>query len=480
MPEFEQLNPERVFYYFGKICSIPRGSGNMEKISSFCVEFAKKQNLRYYSDSCGNVVIYKNGTAGYEKSQPVILQGHLDMVCQKTEDCAIDFTRDGLDVYADGDYLRARGTTLGADNGIAVAMIMAILESNEIAHPPIEAVFTIDEEIGLIGASALDKSVLKSKRMINLDAEEDDTLTVSCAGGNDFTVKIPVQRVKAFGNEVTLTVKGLQGGHSGVEIHKGRVNANNLMGRILSHLKFEMNFEIISVDGGDKTNAITNRCVAKLCCEDGERLKALAEKYLEIVRDELSAREPDFRYGISVSEPCGQSVINSEARDGLVYFLACVPEGVIRMSAEIAGLVETSQNMGILKTSEQEIVIQFAQRSNVRSGMDYLREMMTRFSQCLLCETESSGFYPPWEFLRDSKLQKLYKSCYEAYYGKKPKVEAIHAGLECSVFSAAIEGLDCIAIGPEMHGVHTVNEKLSISSTENTFRLLISMLWQMK
>lgn len=191
MTEFEHVNTERVFYHFEEICSIPRGSGNMEKISSYCVEFAKKHNLRYYSDSCGNVVIYKNGTAGYENSLSVIIQGHLDMVCQKTEDCNIDFTRDGLDIYADGDFLMARGTTLGADNGIAVAMIMAILESDDIAHPPIEAVFTTDEEIGLIGASALDKSVLKSKRMINLDAEEDDTLTVSCAGGNDdkiFTV----------------------------------------------------------------------------------------------------------------------------------------------------------------------------------------------------------------------------------------------------------------------------------------------------
>lgn len=191
MAEFEHVNTERVFYHFEEICSIPRGSGNMEKISSYCVEFAKKHNLRYYSDSCGNVVIYKNGTAGYENSLSVIIQGHLDMVCQKTEDCNIDFTRDGLDIYADGDFLMARGTTLGADNGIAVAMIMAILESDDIAHPPIEAVFTTDEEIGLIGASDLDKSVLKSKRMINLDAEEDDTLTVSCAGGNDdkiFTV----------------------------------------------------------------------------------------------------------------------------------------------------------------------------------------------------------------------------------------------------------------------------------------------------
>ncbi|MBE6836733.1 MAG: aminoacyl-histidine dipeptidase [Ruminococcus sp.] len=480
MPEFALVKPERVFSYFEEICSVPRGSGNMEKISRYCVEFAKKQNLEYYTDSYGNVVIYKKGTAGYEDSEPVILQGHLDMVCQKTDDCEIDFENDGLDVYVDGDYLKAKGTTLGADNGIAISMILAVLESNNISHPPIEAVFTIDEEIGLIGANVLDKSVLKSKRMINLDAEEDDTLTVSCAGGNDFSVRIPVERVKAQGKAVKISLKGLQGGHSGVEIDKGRVNANNLMGRLLNHLKFNMDFEIVSVDGGDKTNAITNSCKAQLCCENGETLRAEAEKYLEIVKNELSAREPGFRYEITVSEACEQEVMNSEVRDGLVYFLACVPEGIIRMSAEIEGLVETSQNLGILKTDENEVVIKFAQRSNLMSGMDFLKEMMTRFSQCVPCVAESSGFYPPWEFLRDSKLQELYKNCYEAYYGEKPKVEAIHAGLECSVFSAAIEGLDCIAIGPEMHGVHTVNEKLSVSSTENTFRLLISILKRLK
>ncbi len=480
MPEFALVKPERVFSYFEEICAVPRGSGDMEKISRYCVEFAEKQNLRYYTDSYGNVVIYKNGTKGYEDSEPVILQGHLDMVCQKTEDCTIDFTKDGLDVYVDGDYLKAKGTTLGADNGIAVAMILAILESDKIAHPPIEAVFTIDEEIGLIGANVLDKSVLKSKRMINLDAEEDDTLTVSCAGGNDFTVKIPVVREKAFGNAVKVSLKGLKGGHSGVEIDKGRVNANNLMGRLLNHLKFDEDFKIVSVNGGDKTNAITNSSKAVLCCENGDALCEKIRSYLDVVKAELSGREKDFEYEVSVSDACEQEVLNNEVNDGLVYFLACVPEGIIRMSAEIEGLVETSQNMGVLKTDENEILIQFAQRSNIKSGLDFLREMMTRFSLCVPCEASSSGYYPPWEFMKDSQLQKLYKDCYEAYYGEKPKVEAIHAGLECSVFSAAIEGLDCIAIGPEMHGVHTVNEKLSVSSTENTFRLLISILKRMK
>lgn len=480
MSEFSLVKPERVFSYFEEICAIPRGSGDMAKISHYCVDFAEKHGLKYYTDSYGNVVIYKDGTAGYENSQPVILQGHLDMVCQKTEDCPIDFTKDGLDVYVDGDYIKAKGTTLGADNGIAVAMIMAILESNDISHPPIEAVFTIDEEIGLIGANVLDKSVLKSKRMINLDAEEDDTLTVSCAGGNDFTVKIPFERVAVSGGALTVSLEGLQGGHSGVEIDKGRVNANNLMGRLLNHIDFDNEFYIVSVNGGDKGNAITNKCIAVLVSNDSDNLRTQMASYLDVIKAELSGREPDFRYSIEVGQGENHFVIDFEAAKGLIYFLSCVPEGVIRMSAEIQGLVESSQNLGILKTEENEITIQFAQRSNIKSGLVYLKEMMTRFSKCVPCETTSSGYYPPWEFLRGSSLQELYKECYEAYYGKKPKVEAIHAGLECSVFSAAIEGLDCIAIGPEMHGVHTVNEKLSVSSTENTFRLLVSILKRMK
>lgn len=480
MPEFSLIKPERVFAYFEEICAIPRGSGDMAKISRYCIDFAKKLNLKYYNDSYGNVVIYKDGTAGYENSQPVILQGHLDMVCQKTEECPIDFTKDGLDVYVDGDYIKARGTTLGADNGIAVAMIMAILESSDIAHPPIEAVFTIDEEIGLIGANVLDKSVLKSRRMINLDAEEDDTLTVSCAGGNDFTVKVPLERVKASGDTLTVSLEGLQGGHSGVEIDKGRVNANNLMGRLLNHLRFNNEFYIVSVNGGDKGNAITNKCTAVLCTDDSDSLRVQMSSYLDTIKVEFSAREPNFNYIIDVASGSEQEVIRPEIADAFIYFLSCVPEGVIRMSAEISGLVETSQNLGILKTEENEITIQFAQRSNIKSGLAYLKEMMTRFSMCMLCETSSSGYYPPWEFLRSSELQELYKECYEAYYGRKPKVEAIHAGLECSVFSAAIDGLDCIAIGPEMHDVHTVNEKLSVSSTENTFRLLVSILKRMK
>ena len=251
MEKLKGIKPEKVFRYFEEISAIPRGSGNMEGISAYCMAFAEKLGLRAIKDDANNVVIFKDGTKGYENSEPVILQGHLDMVCQKTEDCNIDFEKDGLDIYIDGDFIKAKGTTLGADNGIAVAMIMAVLESGEIEHPPIEAVFTTDEVIGLIGAGKLDMSVLTGKKMVNLDSEDPSVLTVSCAGGSDFIMKLPFKKIKKNGSRITISLKGLQGGHSGVEIDSGRVNADILMGRILNYAVGVANFDIISVNGGD-------------------------------------------------------------------------------------------------------------------------------------------------------------------------------------------------------------------------------------
>lgn len=265
MAKLDSLKPLNVFKYFEEICNIPHGSENMDAISEYCVKFAENHSLKYIRDDANNVIIFKSATDGYENAEPVILQGHLDMVCQKTEESNIDFMKDGLDLYVDGDFVKAHGTTLGADNGIAVAMILAILESDEISHPEIQAVFTTDEEIGMVGAGKLDMSVLTAKKMINLDAEEDDAITVSCAGGSDFKAVIPVNRVKQTGTKITVTLKGLKGGHSGVEIDKGRVNADVLAGRFLNHMSNIADFDIIAINGGDKGNAIPNLCRIELC-----------------------------------------------------------------------------------------------------------------------------------------------------------------------------------------------------------------------
>ena len=475
MSQLKNLQPERVFNYFHKITKIPHGSGDMDKIASFCVDFAKEHNLKYYRDEANNVVIYKNGTSGFENAEPIILQGHIDMVCQKTEDCTIDFTKDSLEVFVDGDFIKAKNTTLGADNGIAVACILAILESDEYSHPPIEALFTTDEEIGMIGATKLDTSVLTAKKMINIDSEEDDTMTVSCAGGSDFKVFFNFGRETVTGTEIELTLKGLQGGHSGIEIDKGRVNSNILAGRVLNHLK-STGFDLLSIDGGNKTNAITNLTKIKLCVNNKDEFIKEATEYLEVIKSEFTVREPDFTYQITTLENGEFSAINKESANAIIYALACVPNGVVDMSAEINGLVETSLNLGILTTNENSTEMHISLRSNKESTMVALENKLNTFFSILPCEFSIFDKYPSWEFNNNSILQKLYKEIYENETGKTLKVEAIHAGLECGVFASKIKDFDCISIGPTMFDVHTVKERLSVSSTERIFKILLKVL----
>ncbi len=469
------VHTEKVFKYFEEISSIPRGSGNMKQIADYIENFAQKFKFRYIRDNADNVIIFKSSAKGYEETQPIILQGHLDIVCQSTEDCKINFLKDGLDFYRDGDFIKARGTTLGADNGIAVAYILTILSSDDIPHPPIEAVFTTDEEIGLLGAHALDTSVLKSKKMINLDSESDDILTVSCAGGQDAVFTFPYCTKEVSGTQVTVTVKGLLGGHSGVEIDKGRVNANILMGRILSYLDTVADFHIISINGGTKRNAIPNSCVAKLCTQNADIILQKLNSYKELLISELSAREPDFCLEISQKNE-NALCLDQASKQNIIDFLNIVPNGIMEMSAEIKGLVETSLNLGVLTTQDNKITAEFALRSNKKSAMEHLNERLNRLAKTLGANIKNSGFYPPWEFNSTSALRELYKKCYYEKFGKEIKVEAIHAGLECAVFSTAIKDLDCISVGPNMSDVHTTGERLSISSAISTFELLLKVL----
>ena len=343
MPSFNLPEPGNVFKYFEEISHIPHGSENMEAIAQYCVNFANEHNLKVIKDNANNVIIYKNASSGYENAEPVILQGHLDMVCQKDESLEIDFSKEGLSLYVDGDFIKARGTTLGADNGIAVAMILSILESNDIPHPPIEAVFTTDEEIGMIGALNLDMGLLKGKRMINLDAEEDDILTVSCAGGSDFIMVVPAKRNNETGYEVNVNFKGLRGGHSGMEIDKNRENADILAGRFLNHINKLCDFQIISVDGGDKGNAIPNACAIKICTDNPDKFTKAAEDYLKIISAEIYDHEPEFCYNIQIGEQGNFSVIEPHIKEKLIFTLLCVPDGVSKMSAEIKGLDFTRQ-----------------------------------------------------------------------------------------------------------------------------------------
>lgn len=469
-----------IFNYFQQLSSIPRGSGNMKAIAQYCVDFAIEHNLNYIRDDADNVIIYKDATAGYEHSKPIILQGHLDMVCQKTPDCDIDFLTDGLDLYVDGDFIKARGTTLGADNGIAVAIVLAILESNDISHPPIEAVFTTDEETGMNGARALDTGVLKGTRMINLDSETDTLVTVSCAGGSDFVVCVPLERIKKPSGTVTIELTGLKGGHSGTEIAKNRINANMLMGRILNCLKQNCLFDIADINGGDKPNAIPNRCVATLCCQNPNDTQILLSNICNDIKNEISDREDSFNAIISIGQSGDHLCFSEQIKEKIIYTLLCVPNGITEMSASIEGLVQTSLNLGILSTEKDQIILHFALRSNKESTLTFLEQRLTAFFENIDLKAETFGHYPPWEYRQGSPLRDTYCSVYKEINGTDPQIEAIHAGLECGVFAGKINDFDCISVGPTMHDVHTVRERLSIPSTLNFYNLIIKILEKLK
>lgn len=465
-----------VFDIFNKLCKIPHGSGDMQRISNFCVDFAKEYNLDYIQDDALNVVIFKAGTGSLKDAEPIILQGHIDMVCQAAEDMDFDFSKDEIKTYIEGDLVKAEGTTLGADNGIAVAMIMAILQSDDIEHPPIEAVFTTDEEIGMIGAGKLDMSVLKAKRMINLDAEDDDELTVSCAGGCDVKLTLPLNRVSKRGDKVKLTIKNLQGGHSGIEIDNGRVNANILMGRLLNYGICNNNFNLLSIDGGTKGNAIPKSSVAELLVDNYDAFALVMNGYIKTIKNELSDREGNMEIHIEKAEEGCFDVIDDETTSKFIHILLTCPNGIVDMSKMIENLVETSLNLGILKTNDENAIFQFALRSNKLSALNFLKERLESYSRYLNLEYSTFGEYNPWEYKEDSILREQYIETYKKMTENELKVVAIHAGLECAVFSAKIPELDCIAIGPTMRGVHTIEEELSISSTEKIFAILCEIL----
>ncbi len=480
MVKFNDLKPGGVFKYFSEISKIPRGSENREGIKNYLVSFAKEHSLKYYEDAADNVIIYKDGTKRFAKSEPLILQGHTDMVCQAKEGVEFDFEKDSIKLLAEGDFIKAEGTTLGADDGFAVALMLSVLSDKNAEHPPLEAVFTSDEEIGMIGAKALDLSKLKGKRMINLDAEDFSSLTVSCAGGSDFVLKIPEKIHLKSGSKLKLILKGLRGGHSGVEIDSGCVNADILMGRILNHLNSEFEFDIITLCGGSKANAIPSYAEATLLFKDIKDKEKKINDYLDITKEEISKREENFTWEIECFGECDALVLCEDIKEILIYALTLCPNGIISMSKEIENLVETSLNLGILKEENGELLLHYALRSSKKSALFALEEKMIAFAKLLGAKYEAFGHYPPWEFNDKSSLQKIYKDVFREKTGKDIKVEAIHAGLECGVFASGIEGFDAISIGADIKDVHTPYEKMSISSVEKFCDIFSEVLKKLK
>lgn len=480
MRALENCEPKRVFYYFEELCKIPHGSGNTKQISDYLVSFAKEHGLEYVQDEMNNVVIYKPATEGYEDAPAVILQGHMDMVCEKRPDVDHDFTKDPLNISVKDGYVTANGTTLGGDDGIAVAYGLALLESKDLAHPALEVLITVDEEIGLLGAEGFDCSVLKGKRLINLDSEAEGSLWISCAGGLSGISTIPVQRVEAEGQKAAVKITGLMGGHSGAEIDKKRANANVLMGRFLYSLQQETAYEIISLAGGQKDNAITREADAELLVEDINSVKACAEKLQKGFREEYAGTDEGITVEITDLGVASAKVLHPTSREKVLFFLMEVPFGIQKMSGSIDGLVETSTNIGIVKLGEDEFLGSSSVRSSVEAAGAALSDKICYLTEFLGGEYTVQGAYPAWEYRKDSPLRDQMVEVYEEMYGEKPNVVAIHAGLECGLFYKKSKDWTAFPLGPNMKDIHTSEEVLDIASTERVWKYLVKVLESLK
>ena len=469
------LQPAAVFGYFEKICSIPHGSGNTKAISDYLVSFAVEHGLRYRQDGLNNVILFADGTAGYEDHEPVILQGHMDMVCEKDADCALDMDTQGVDVTHDGKFVFANGTTLGADNGIAVAYALAILADKNICRPPMEVVITVDEETGMFGAAGIDLTDLRGRRMLNLDSDAEGIFTVSCAGGSRATICLPVSRRAVYGPCVKLTVEGLRGGHSGVEIHKPYANANKIMGELLGRVQQLMPLCLTKLEGGAKDNAIPRSCQATLVAMGIglERINDITKAMEQEIRDNYD--EPDVRiYGDDV-DALGGNALSTQDTAKVIALLCGAPNGVQSMSSHIEGLVQTSLNLGVV-TLDENLTITFAVRSSVNQEKRDLLDRLAELAKFHDAQYSETGDYPAWEYRKDSPLRDSMVAVYEKMYGASPKVEAIHAGLECGLLSEKLPGLDCVAMGPTAYDIHTSRERLDIASTQRVWEFLLELL----
>lgn len=473
--KLQGLEPESVFRYFEEICAIPHGSRNTKAISDYLVSFAKAHGLRYRQDESNNVVIFAPGTCGLEDHESVILQGHMDMVCEKDAGCPLDMAVDGLDVTHDGCCIFAKGTTLGGDDGIAVAYALAILDDNTIAHPPLEVIITVDEEIGMLGAAAMDLADVKGRTMLNLDSEDEGIFTVSCAGGATCTVSLNAERKAVYGPCVRLSVEGLRGGHSGAEIHKNRANANKVMGDFLGRIQKLMPLCLTSFSGGSKDNAISRACQATVVAMGIglERINDIAAQLQQEVRETYD--EPEALVQAFDVDALGGNALTTAATADVISLLCAAPNGVQAYCPDMPELVQTSLNLGIAKLGDR-FTATFSVRSSVNAEKEGLITKLKELADFYNGTYSQSGTYPAWEFKKDSRLRDVMVPIYTRMFGKEPKVLAIHAGLECGLLGDKLPGLDCVSIGPQMHDIHTSREKLEIASTKRTWDFLLEVL----
>ncbi len=475
--------PRLVLHFFEELCRIPHGSFHTDAVSDWVASYAKGKGLWYVQDASGNVIIKKDGTGSCKGSAPVILQGHMDMVLEKTEDCPLDLEKDPIVLKRDGDTLYAEGTTLGGDDGIAVAMMLALLEDDAIEHPPLECVFTVNEEVGLLGAAALDVSPLKGRRMINIDSEDEGVFTVGCAGGAEEHCTLPVSRQARSGLVMTISISGLLGGHSGTGINLGRANADILMGRVLHALLGETSAVLISAEGGTKDNAIPRSCTASVMIreEEKETAERAADDLLRQIQREYGIADPSIAYRISFA-PSGQETPAPMTREDtrrIADFLVLTPNGLFETDPLDKSMPQTSLNLGILTTAKDHVKAVYLVRSCINSQKAMLQEKVERLTQLLGGTTEVKGAYPAWERAQKSPLCDELARIYEQQTGKKTVITTIHGGLECGLLAAELEGLDCVSVGPDLKDIHTPDEKLSISSLRRLWEFLLAALKEM-
>ena len=480
MSDILKLQPERVWYYFNEICKIPRPSKKEEKIAEWLYEFGKKNNLETVRDSVNNIIIKKPATKGKENSKTVVLQSHIDMVCEKNSTTIHDFDKDAIQPYIDGEWIKAKGTTLGADDGIGVAAQLAILEATDIAHGPIECLFTVDEETGLTGAFALSKDALKGSILLNLDSEDEGQLFIGCAGGKDTLITFNYKKENAPENSVAfkVAVTGLKGGHSGDDINKGLGNAVKIINRFLWKSTSDFNIKIAKVDGGNLRNALAREAFAEVVIPEKYKndFVEYAKQFKACIKEELKVTEPDLKFIVELSAK-PDFVIDSETQFKVLNSLYACPHGVIAMTADMPGLVETSTNLASVKTLDNEIIIQTSQRSSVESSREDIASMVASvFKLAGNAKVEHGEGYPGWKPNVNSELVKLMRSTYLRLFKEEPKVLAIHAGLECGVIGEKYPGMDMISFGPTLRGVHSPDEKINIETVEKFWKLLVEVL----
>jgi len=476
---FEGLKPALIWKYFAKILSVPRCSGNEKAIGDYIISVAKELNLASKRDKVGNVVVEKKATSGHESAETVILQGHLDIVCEKNSDVEHDFSKDPIKAEIKEGWVQAKGTTLGSDNGIGVAASLAVMEDNSLVHGPLEFLFTVDEETGLTGATKIESGFLKGKKLLNLDSEDEGTFTIGCAGGADSEVVLPLKRAKSQGRELyRLKIFGLRGGHSGLDIHQGRGNAIKFLARLLWQASKEFQFALIRAEGGNKRNAIPREARADLLLDPAQfdSLSSFFQKAYEKIQNEYNVVEKEAKYSFEKSEGEKEAPLSPESQGTLINLLLALPHGVIAMHPEIEELVETSTNLAIIHTHKDQAEIICSSRSSVASALEATRNTIAGIGELVQAKVAQPEGYPGWMPNLDSSLLKILKEVYLKVFQKEPEVEAVHAGLECGIIGEKFPGMDMISFGPTIEHPHSPEERVNIESAEKFWKFFLAVL----